>query len=524
MIDATRQGIPSPARLADDADWAPCEPAVHAGHAGPLKKFSWLRPRILLQSRNNVLASVTGDPTERARRAWVKQRRAALAQAGEPSAVCDDFMLERPDLDEFSCVVMGDTGEGDVSQYSVVPALLRVAENSEFVMIASDVIYPAGDVNQYIPKFFTPYAAYPRPIYAVPGNHDWLDGLAGFMRHFCDTPPPTEKLLPPAHAKYPRPALLIHRLLWRRAGRMSPDTPTRAAELRGAATATGPRQPNMYFCIDTPKLRIIGIDTGIMGRLDTDQGEWLRRVSAGSKPKLLISGKPIYSGSTISPRRILPPEGSGARRSAGTVLGVLRDPANSYVAMISGDVHHYERHRVSLDDGRVMQCVISGGGGAFMGSTHQIPRVDLADVDERDFVVFPTRGDSLRAYSIVLQRRLRRRLPLGRRRLIRGIPADQAEAIVAARHGLQPPSPPVRVSVRSRLLAALVYPPGRWFNPSKISELLDWDDPPFFKNVVRVQVKGDRLRVTAFAISGRASDADSPVPIDGFEVDLGDGG
>ena len=47
------------------------------------------------------------------------------------------------------------------------------------------MIYPAGEVEEYGPKFFEPYRELPGPIYAMPGNHDWYDGLVGFMFHFC---------------------------------------------------------------------------------------------------------------------------------------------------------------------------------------------------------------------------------------------------------------------------------------------------------------------------------------------------
>jgi hypothetical protein len=525
-----RAPIPRSARLADDADWL-CAPADFAKLGKPLPRFSWLSPATLWHSRNNVLASLTGDPTENARRAWVAAQRKLLAERGEPDAVINDFMISRDELGDFSCMVMGDTGEGDVSQYATVPAFLNASRGTEFTVIASDVLYPAGDVNEYIGKFFVPYSGYPRPIYAVPGNHDWLDGLAGFMRHFCSAPPPEETFKPPARAKHPRLYTLLHRLLWRRPLELAPNTLSEAEALRGAASASGPAQPNMYFCIDTPKLRLIGIDTGILGRLDADQGAWLRRVSAGDKPKVLISGKPIYSGPHVSPRRILPVEGSDSE-GAGMLLDLLKDPANNFVAMISGDVHHYERHPVRLPDGRTLQHIISGGGGAFMTSTHQLPRVELDDVDEEEWVVFPARGDSLRAYSIVLVRKLQRWLFWRRGKPPRGIPADQATAIVARRHGLdlgaelsrgerdRSPRGSIRVSWRSRALAALVFPRRGPIAGSRISELLDWDEPPFFKNVVRLDIEDRLLTITAFGITGCARDENEPAVIDRMEIQL----
>ncbi len=60
-----------------------------------------------------------------------------------------------------------------------------------------------------------------------------------------------------------------------------------------AIRKNGVFQPNMYFYIDTPYVRVVCIDTGIKGRIDADQEAWLARVSANPKPKILISGKPI---------------------------------------------------------------------------------------------------------------------------------------------------------------------------------------------------------------------------------------
>ena len=44
-----------------------------------------------------------------------------------PEALLQDFVIDRSDLgDSFSCLVAGDTGEGDHSQYAVVPGLNKV--------------------------------------------------------------------------------------------------------------------------------------------------------------------------------------------------------------------------------------------------------------------------------------------------------------------------------------------------------------------------------------------------------------
>ena len=49
-----------------------------------------------------------------------------------------------------------------------------------YVTPASDVIYPAGAMKDYEAKFWLPFKGITRPVYAIPGNHDWYDALEAF--------------------------------------------------------------------------------------------------------------------------------------------------------------------------------------------------------------------------------------------------------------------------------------------------------------------------------------------------------
>lgn len=158
---------------------------------GGVEKISWLNPRLLWAARNGVLASWFGDPTGRTRSRLVAQR----AAAGAPA----DKVVRRDDPDEFSFMVIGDTGEGDDPQYAVVPGFLRVSQGTSFTVLASDVIYPVGSADDYEAKFFRPYRDYRAPVYAIPGNHDWYEDLGAFMRVFCGDAPP----LPAEPAPHP---------------------------------------------------------------------------------------------------------------------------------------------------------------------------------------------------------------------------------------------------------------------------------------------------------------------------------
>ena len=56
----------------------------------------------------------------------------------------------------------------------------------KFLVISSDVIYPAGAMKDYEPKFYLPFKGFTKPIYAIPGNHDWYDALEAFAANFLE--------------------------------------------------------------------------------------------------------------------------------------------------------------------------------------------------------------------------------------------------------------------------------------------------------------------------------------------------
>ncbi|MFR0354932.1 metallophosphoesterase family protein [Streptomyces sediminimaris] len=463
-----------------------------------VEKLSWLSPRTLWAARNGVLASWFGDPTGRTRARWVAQRRAAGAPA--------DKVIRRTDADRFSFLVIGDTGEGDDPQYAVVPGLLRAGQGTDFAVITSDVIYPVGSADGYGTKFFRPYRDYPAPIYAIPGNHDWYEGLHGFMRVFCDDAPP----LDPEPAPRPLSRAWVRGLLWHRPRAKDGQHLDRDRALR-SAPAQQAVQPGPYWAIDAGPLRIIGIDTGLLGTIDAEQGAWLREVSQGPRPKILVTGSPLYVDGEHHPCAI---EGGH-----GTVDDIVRDPRHHYVAAIGGDIHNYQRYPVRVG-GRTIQYVVSGGGGAFMHATHTIPRVGVADVTEEDFRCYPLRGDSLAFYSGLYGRRLRLR------RLFT-LSEDEATAVIAERLGIPPtraPGGPVRVTRRARVVAALLGAGGRPGRTSRIrlpvhriytrlfSPGSATYSPPFFKSFLRLDVTPEAVRLRCFAATGnRAQEIDPPV-------------
>lgn len=483
---------------AQGAGWGAHDPGFY-GQLMPAEteKISWLDPRMLWAARNGVLASWFGDPTGRTRGRWVEQR----AAAGAPA----DKVIRRPEPDRFSFMVIGDTGEGDDPQYAVVPGFLKVSQDTGFAVLASDVIYPVGSADDYDGKFFRPYRDYRAPIYAIPGNHDWYEDLGAFMRVFCDAPPLSAEPAP----RPPGRAWLRSRL-WHRPRPGDGRHLDRARALRGHPSQQAV-QPGPYWAIDSGPVRIIGIDTGLLGTLDAEQGAWLREVARGPRPKILITGSPLYVDGEYQP---CPIEGGG------TVDEIVRDPGNRFVAAIGGDIHNYQRYPVALPDGRTLQYVVAGGGGAFMHATHTIPRVSVGGVEEAGFRCYPLRGDSLAFYSRLYGRRLRLRRFFT-------LTEAEATAVIAERLGIPPtrgPGGPVRITRRIRLVATLLGTarrpdrgarfrlPVRKIYTSLFSPSSATYSPPFFKCFLRLDVSPESVRLRCYAATGnRAQELDPPV-------------
>jgi hypothetical protein len=202
----------------------------------------------------------------------------------------------------------------------------------------SDIIYPAGAVDDYVDGVYKPYRATDDanfhidvPMLALPGNHDWYDGLAGFMFHFCRK----EKL--PA-AAYARPKLSpiaqLFRILWRR-----PPGPRARTRTARDTIGVGPTS-RPYFAIKTRDVLLV-VDTGIDGTIDDAQWAWLR--SRPSQAQRSWSREAARSmrvrACWVGPAPKSPHE-TGRPRLARPV----GNPAYNYVATIGDDVHNYQRH------------------------------------------------------------------------------------------------------------------------------------------------------------------------------------
>lgn len=489
----------------EGAGWWNCTgPGAWAADVPPgTKSLSWLRPSTLWQSRNDVISKILADPIPAARARWVQVARQRAGDSGQRP----EFVVSRPGTDAtgsaVSVLLVGDTGEGDNSQYAVAQALAHQSRSADFAVICSDVIYPAGDRADYGRKFHHPYRDVGVPIYALPGNHDWYDGLHGFMHHFC-------RLEDPGHVPdFGRGvAARLARKLWRRPEAHPDGT---AGSTFAERPPPDPIQPGPYFAIDAGPVRFVAIDTGINGEIDAAQYRWLQQVSLDSpeRPKILLTGKPIYVDGRHRPGEVL-----GTDQ---TVDDVVTDRRANYVMAIGGDIHNYQRYPVTVAGGRRIQYLVSGGGGAYMHATHQIPPVNVSGVTEADFRCYPLRRDSLARFSQVIAKRLFGGAfiepePAARYYADRGVVSPGADENRAAAPRLSPVQ---------RIKAGLLHriPAGRMFHRLG-SEVFDFDSPPFFKHLLRIDADEASATVTCFGITGCAGTDHDPSVEDRFTISL----
>jgi 3',5'-cyclic AMP phosphodiesterase CpdA len=244
------------------------------------------------------------------------------------------------------------------------------------LVMGGDEVYPVASIDAYENQTLGPYRAAlpyvdhdPPHLYAIPGNHDWYDGLTAFLRVFC----------------VPR---------WVGAWRT--------------------QQTRSYFAVQLPhRWWLWGIDTGLDGYIDEPQlhyfGETVGSLLAPGDSVILCTPAPTWVKAHLG------------RPDSYTAVDVLERkvirPRQAEVRLtLTGDIHHYANYVRS--DGPSASAparkLTSGGGGAFLAATHHLPdKLQLPHPESRDpgKTTSPTRWHLVKAYpSQDESRRLRWRV------------------------------------------------------------------------------------------------------------------
>jgi hypothetical protein len=213
-----------------------------------------------------------------------------------------------------------------------------VSDRPAFLFHLGDLVYDFGESKYYYDEFYEPFRNYPAPIFAIPGNHDSFivpDTPAGsepltiFSRNFC-----SESLMITAEA--------------------------------GSLHRTAMTQPGVYFTLDAPFVRVIGLFSNSLedpGVISSEKGKWpavpdfqleflaaqLKRIKDEKYQGavLLASHHPAFSYEPQNP--------SGARGNHGSSPAMLRqideiclDVGFYPHALLSGHAHNYQRYTREL--------------------------------------------------------------------------------------------------------------------------------------------------------------------------------
>ncbi|QOZ45525.1 hypothetical protein XH89_20075 [Bradyrhizobium sp. CCBAU 53340] len=246
---------------------------------------------------------------------------------------------------------VADLGDGFDSTYAIASLLARdtllvddqTLPRGQLLVMGGDEVYPTASSEAYHDKLITPYGwAFPDPhpglikgppVYAIPGNHDWYDGLVVFLALFSRK----------EH---------LHLGGWRTHQRRS------------------------YFALQlTQTWWIWGMDSQLDDDMDQPQKDYFVAIAKDMAPNsniILCGPEPGWLYTRIA--------GNGSLK----IMDYLANIAINHCSgvkiplVISGDTHHYSRYE---GDKNGTQFVTSGGGGAFLHPTHQLAHTINVDRD-----------------------------------------------------------------------------------------------------------------------------------------------
>ncbi len=320
--------------------------------------------------------SVAAQRTDTWREAMSNAVSAQALAAGRAA----DFAIQPPGVksgEDFSFIVIGDPGEGDASQYVLHDRLVSVAGQVDvrLVLVSSDVVYPTGAMRDYEKNFWSPFKGIDKPVYAIPGNHDWYDSLDAFAATF----------FAPDAAR-----AAIH-------ARIEADhnlSTTSTADVKGIiAQATALRghygvptgfQQGPFFQIQTDRFALIAIDTGVRRRVDPSQLAWLKRSLGAARGKFIMAvlGHPLYAmGEYVATEKPNFAQIHQMLREAGAtiVMGGDTHDLEYYAEPVAGSAEPWVQHHF-----------VNGGGGAYLsiGTVFASPE----RMPTRDWAFYPARA------------------------------------------------------------------------------------------------------------------------------------
>lgn len=241
---------------------------------------------------------------------------------------------------EFWFDVLCDTGDGFRAMATVATLLGapeiavdgQVLPRGRVLLLGGDEVYPVAGTLAYEQRLESPLdeqfvadpGADPPTMYAIPGNHDWYDGLTAFLRVFCQG---------------------RHVAGW--------DTDQRRS----------------YFALALPRgWWVLAIDIQLDTYVDATQLAWFREVVAtipDGDRIVLLTATPAWYGAQDGDDRSMD-------RLAFFLREVLGDRDLPIRLVLTGDTHHYAVYTLEHPE-QEQVLVTAGHGGAYTSPTHFLP-------------------------------------------------------------------------------------------------------------------------------------------------------
>lgn len=251
---------------------------------------------------------------------------------------------------------VSDLGDGFDATYTIASLLAEESltphgsegplPRGSMLVLGGDEVYPTASAEAYEDRMTGPYrAAFPYAeksplLIALPGNHDWYDGLTSFLRAF-----------------------------------------TTGRSIGGWKTV----QTRSYFAVQLPhRWWLVGLDSQFESYIDEPQLKYFeetftRHLQPGDGV-ILCSASPTWLKTTHDPDAFNPLFWFEKHyiRSKPVPGSDRREPTGAEVRLwLTGDLHHYARYVEDLDvqdpaETDARQMVTCGLGGAFLSATHNL--------------------------------------------------------------------------------------------------------------------------------------------------------
>jgi len=254
--------------------------------------------------------------------------------------------LRRVELDDhgaFHIDYLADTGDGFEGTYAMayllaidqlkVPGIEKPLAAADTLIMGGDQCYPQATREEYKSRLVTPFnwaldVEKPnRKVFAIPGNHDWYDGLAAFDSLFCSS-----------------------------RDRLSEHNPTRIGGWQC-------QQHRSYWAMRLPyNWWIWGTDIQFSKYLDAPQINYFELIARQMNPGdnlIICIAEPSWLIADL--------QGEDEDENFFKITTIARNRGARICAVIAGDWHHYNRYYANALD---VHFITAGGGGSFLHPTH----------------------------------------------------------------------------------------------------------------------------------------------------------